>query len=362
MSCSSNKSQGDTQSTHAAAESAAEKITATDHLREYDLEGVPLVGDIRYDVDLSAPERDLARASGTVSFRCDACIVGDGVAKLKLPGADARAPARAFASEGLTIPRIRLGNLRGEIAFATGKGNVKFTVDGEADLRLTATGTIILASALTESRLDIEWVIVPGAGLAAPFRNVFAILSGGSTSGPSKFYMAGTLGQPRLRPERAAAVPPAGRPELAAPPPGVAPSPPPPPPPPPPPSGPVISMEAKDLAKHIKRGAGGVVSISGEAADWVMQNPASIAPGARIVPTIKDGKGIGFKLFAIRAGSIFELLGFENGDIVTSVNGFELASPDRALAAYVAVRGAATFKVEILRKGQPQTLSLAIRR
>lgn len=59
-----------------------------------------------------------------------------------------------------------------------------------------------------------------------------------------------------------------------------------------------------------------------------------LASNVRIVPHLSDNHPDGFKLYAIRPGSIFSKLGFHNGDTILRVNGLELSSPDRCLTVY----------------------------
>jgi general secretion pathway protein C len=51
------------------------------------------------------------------------------------------------------------------------------------------------------------------------------------------------------------------------------------------------------------------------------QGISKILSSARIVPHYEDGKMQGMKVDAIKANSVFEKIGFQNGDIITEVNG-----------------------------------------
>jgi general secretion pathway protein C len=75
------------------------------------------------------------------------------------------------------------------------------------------------------------------------------------------------------------------------------------------------------------------------------------------VPSIKDGKANGFKIFAIRPGTLYERLGVRNGDVITSINGHKLTTPDEALAAYQNLRDSTSFRLEVRRRGKPLTLT-----
>jgi general secretion pathway protein C len=93
----------------------------------------------------------------------------------------------------------------------------------------------------------------------------------------------------------------------------------------------------------------------------ILANPMGIAKGARVVPSQKNGKPDGFKLYAIRPSSAFAKLGLTNGDTLLSINGFELTSADKALEVYTKLREATSLQVTINRRGKDMTLNYSIR-
>lgn len=95
--------------------------------------------------------------------------------------------------------------------------------------------------------------------------------------------------------------------------------------------------------------------------DKILENPMSVARGARIVPSIKNGKANGFKLYAIRPSSVYAKIGLMNGDTIHSINGFELTSPDKALEVYTKVRSASSLSVNATRRGKPISLNYSIK-
>jgi general secretion pathway protein C len=95
--------------------------------------------------------------------------------------------------------------------------------------------------------------------------------------------------------------------------------------------------------------------------DKVLLNPMAIVKGARVVPAMKNGKPEGFKMYAIRPTSAFAKLGLTNGDTLTSINGFELNSADKALEVYTKLREATSLELEVTRRGKPVTLKYTIR-
>lgn len=86
-------------------------------------------------------------------------------------------------------------------------------------------------------------------------------------------------------------------------------------------------------------------------------NLNNLASEARIVP---DKKENGFKIFSIRPGSIWQKIGVQNGDVVKSINGIDLSSPDKALEAYSRLRNANKMSLDIVRRGKKETLEYTV--
>jgi general secretion pathway protein C len=95
--------------------------------------------------------------------------------------------------------------------------------------------------------------------------------------------------------------------------------------------------------------------------DKVLVNPMAVAKGARVVPSVKNGKANGFKLYAIRPSSVYSKLGLSNGDTIHTINGFDLTSMDKALEVYTKVKEANNLTVSVTRRGKPTTLNYSIR-
>lgn len=74
-----------------------------------------------------------------------------------------------------------------------------------------------------------------------------------------------------------------------------------------------------------------------------------------------DGEIDGFRLSAIRRGSLLEKLGIKNGDIVHGVNGNPLNSTQAAMKVYETLRNEKSFNFEITRRNQRQTLEYEVR-
>ena len=128
----------------------------------------------------------------------------------------------------------------------------------------------------------------------------------------------------------------------------------------------VVSDENKDdlqasVDSGIKKIDESNYEIDKSLVEKVLLNPMAIAKGARVVPSMKNGKPDGFKLYAIRPSSAFAKMGLTNGDTLQAINGFELTSADKALEVYTKLRDATSLEVEVTRRGKPVTLKYTIR-
>jgi general secretion pathway protein C len=95
--------------------------------------------------------------------------------------------------------------------------------------------------------------------------------------------------------------------------------------------------------------------------DHSIENLSQVVTQMRAVPYLKDGKSVGFRVFNIRAGSLFERMGLKNGDIIQAVNGSELDDPSRALALLDEVQTSDEIRIDLLRDDRPNTLTYSIR-
>jgi general secretion pathway protein C len=95
--------------------------------------------------------------------------------------------------------------------------------------------------------------------------------------------------------------------------------------------------------------------------DKAMENLNQLFTQMRAVPHFQDGKAAGFRLFAIRADSVFEKLGLKNGDVVSRINGNDLTDPARAMSLIQELRSEGRITVDVNRNRQPTTLNYEIR-
>ncbi|MBN2576738.1 MAG: PDZ domain-containing protein [Deltaproteobacteria bacterium] len=142
-----------------------------------------------------------------------------------------------------------------------------------------------------------------------------------------------------------------------------APEPPPPPPgaPPPRPAPNKDDALAVDLAKGIKKLSENKYELQRGTLESVLGNMALLSRSARIVPEMKNGKAAGFRLFAVRPDGPFAMIGMQNGDIISSINGLEITSPEKALEVYAKLKSASHLSLGMERNGQKITKEYNIR-
>jgi hypothetical protein len=129
----------------------------------------------------------------------------------------------------------------------------------------------------------------------------------------------------------------------------------------PPAPAPVPAVSDVELDHGIKCKSPGHCVIQRALIDRLLGDTTTLATGARIVPSIRDGKPDGFRIYALRPNGIWSRLGFENGDTVQTINGMDMTSPEKALEIYTKLRTANEIVVRIVRRGEPLTLTYEIR-
>jgi type II secretion system protein N len=212
---------------------------------------MPLTGTLRADVDLASATGRYADAKGAITFLCEGCVAGDGKSPLKVEG-------NAFLGGGLTLPKVRIGDLRGEIAVDKGQAKLKGIESKSPDGEISLEGDVALRDPLVNSSINAYLRFKLSDAFLKSASTVQTILQMAGAAGrrPDGSYgvrISGRLGGPAMAlsaapPFGASAVPgrPGGRPgapPVYTPPPApaaptIAPSPPPAPaaetPPPPP--------------------------------------------------------------------------------------------------------------------------------
>lgn len=112
--------------------------------------GVPLVGLVGIQANLSLPEHKLSKAEGSIAIVCAACKAGDGEAKLYVPG------ATGLTKEGITIPEIDLGTLTGTFNVKGGQAELNPPIETTSDdLTFSVNGRIDLKDPLEKTQFEL---------------------------------------------------------------------------------------------------------------------------------------------------------------------------------------------------------------
>jgi general secretion pathway protein C len=88
---------------------------------------------------------------------------------------------------------------------------------------------------------------------------------------------------------------------------------------------------------------------------------ADVMSKMRVEPYFTGGKPDGFRVSQIQSGSLINSMGFQDGDIIKSVNGREIASAEDAMRLYETMKGSSFFSVGIMRNGGPETIQIRVR-
>jgi general secretion pathway protein C len=101
-------------------------------------------------------------------------------------------------------------------------------------------------------------------------------------------------------------------------------------------------------------------SIQRSLVDKVLANQGSLMKTARVIPHEEDGRVAGVKLYGIRRNSLLGRLGVRNGDMLRTINGFDMTSPDTALEAYSTLRNADKLTLAVKRQNKEMTIEYNI--
>lgn len=115
------------------------------------------------------------------------------------------------------------------------------------------------------------------------------------------------------------------------------------------------------LSKGIQRVSSTEFNIDRGVVDKILENQAELMKQARIMPEQENGKVVGIRLYGIRPETLLGTLGMENGDRLQTINGFDMASPEKALEAYARLRTADKLTVQVNRNGKNVNLDYNIK-
>jgi type II secretion system protein C len=92
-----------------------------------------------------------------------------------------------------------------------------------------------------------------------------------------------------------------------------------------------------------------------------LNNMSPLFTQIRAVPNIENGASNGFRLSEIQPNSIFQQIGLQNGDLLTSVNGQPVGNPAKAMALMQTLQSQSSITLNVVRNGAPTQLFYFIR-
>jgi general secretion pathway protein C len=91
----------------------------------------------------------------------------------------------------------------------------------------------------------------------------------------------------------------------------------------------------------------------------VMNNPAELLSQARILPKYEEGQMRGVQISQIKPGSVYEQVGLQEGDLVNTIDGAAIESPQQTADFFTKFTSGAAVTVSGVRaNGQPFTTTL----
>jgi general secretion pathway protein C len=119
-------------------------------------------------------------------------------------------------------------------------------------------------------------------------------------------------------------------------------------------------LSAEELTDGIEKITDTKFNIQRGLVDKVLANQGSLMKSARVIPHEENGRVVGVKLYGIRRNSLLGRLGVRNGDMLRTINGFDMTSPDTALEAYSRLRSADKLTLAVKRQNKEITIDYNI--
>jgi len=130
-------------------------------------------------------------------------------------------------------------------------------------------------------------------------------------------------------------------------------------PPPPPPirrPAPVVAVAVDPLSQELDRGIKKLgenrYELRRSTVESVLGNVSVLARSARIIPEVRGGKAHGFRMMAVKPDGPFAKIGIQNGDVLVSINGLEMSSPEKAMEVYAKLKSASHLSLGLERMGK----------
>jgi len=153
---------------------------------------VPLGGAIDLSVDLTLPKGLYSQAEGSMTLGCEGCVIGDGKAKLTVPGS-------LYLGTGLTLPRVKLGKITGSVVVAKGRATLRDFRAHSPDIDVEIEGYVDLRDPLPMSQVHLYLKVKPSDALLKREASLEAMVSVGASAAKRSdgflgFSISGSVG------------------------------------------------------------------------------------------------------------------------------------------------------------------------
>ena len=121
------------------------------------------------------------------------------------------------------------------------------------------------------------------------------------------------------------------------------------------------TASAVPVARSSSRGRVLTYNISRNLVQQNLNDLASVMSKVRVEPYFRGGKPDGFRISQIQSASLLGNMGFQNGDVIKSINGRNIATAEDAMRLYDAMKASSFFRVGIIRDNAPTTIQIRVR-
>jgi type II secretion system protein N len=154
---------------------------------------MPIAGTAKLDLEVSSETGRFADATGEISFSCQGCVLGDGKSPLRVAG-------NPFLGGGLTLPRVRLDDLGGQVAIEKGVAKLQGIGARSSDGEIALEGEVTLRDPVPSSTVNAYLRFKLSDAFLKQAANVQTILQMAGAQGKRSdgFYglrLSGRLGQ-----------------------------------------------------------------------------------------------------------------------------------------------------------------------
>lgn len=116
----------------------------------------------------------------------------------------------------------------------------------------------------------------------------------------------------------------------------------------------------EELDRGIQRHGDGQFNVDRGLLQTAIARMPQLAKGMRAKVVKKNGEPVGLEIRKLASGSILRRLGVKNGDVLKTINGFQVGSIDGMLTARSALSSAKRLSLAIEREGKPVTLEYSV--